>query len=166
MTRKTFIGEQLLVFAAICSVCTCELPAQAVRDSAGIRIVMNAKPAWTASQQLRLSAEPTLVVGTQDNETQTLKSVRGAFYLSDGRIVVGERIAAELRVYDASGKYRSTFGHKGEAPGEFRQFGKTVRLAGDTIAVLHDDASISRFTSSGRFVSRTGDQPPIVGMPT
>ncbi|MEO7359063.1 MAG: hypothetical protein ABI120_01950, partial [Gemmatimonadaceae bacterium] len=166
MTTRSYFRTALLVTTVGCVAGARELSAQIVRDSAGIRIVMNAKPAWTPAQQLQLSAKPTLVVGTQDSDTQRLKSIRGAFYLSDGRIVVGERLSAEVRVYDASGKYQTTFGRKGEAPGEFLEFGKTVRLAGDTIAVLHDDASISRFTSSGKFITRTRDQPRIVSLPT
>jgi len=166
MTTRSYFRAVLLVTAFGCVAGARDLSAQAVRDSAGIRIVMNTKSTWTPAQQLQLSAKPTLVVGTQDSDTPRPKSIRGAFYLSDGRIVVGERLSAELRVYDASGKYLTTFGRKGEAPGEFREFGKTVRLAGDTIAVFHEDASISRFTSSGKFITRTRDQSPLVGLPT
>jgi len=131
---------------------------QTVRDSAGIRIVMNTKPTWTPAQQLRLSATPSLVIGDREEEPYQLSRVGGAFYLSDGRIVVGEIAANEIRVYDASGNHVKTFGHQGDGPGEFRSITKVVRLAGDTIAVLHERAMVSRFTSAGKFITRTNDQ--------
>lgn len=139
-----------LVGTPICAVAS----AQSVRDSAGIRIVMNEKPMWTAAQTLKLSATPTLEFGGKAGDPQKFKSIRGAFYLSDGRIVVGERLAVELRVFDSTGKFLRTIGKKGEGPGEFKTFGSVVRLAGDTIAVFHDETAISRFHSSGTFIAR------------
>lgn len=145
-------------FAVISALCgSPELAAQDVRDSAGIRIVVNTKPAWTATQQLRLSATPTLIIGNRDEDPYQLTRVRGAFYLSDGRIALGEAASNEIRVYDAQGKHLKTFGRKGDGPGEFRSITKVVRLAGDTIAVIHEHAAISRFTGAGKYVTRTAD---------
>ncbi|MEO7998962.1 MAG: hypothetical protein ABI852_16035, partial [Gemmatimonadaceae bacterium] len=131
--------------------------AQTVRDSAGIRIVMNEKPSWSTAQQLKLAATPSLIIGDKDEEPYQLTRVRGAFYLSNGKIVVGEAAANELRVYDANGKYLKKFGRVGDGPGEFRDFARAVRLAGDTIAVMHGRSSLSRFTGDGKFLHVSSD---------
>ena len=71
--------------------------------------------------------------------------------------MLGEIAANELRVYDAKGIYVKTFGRKGDGPGEFRSISNVVKLAGDTIAVLHERASVSRFSSDGKYITRTAD---------
>ena len=158
MLRAIAFAKTLVCAASILHTLPTLASAQTARDSAGIRIVLNTKPTWTAAQQLRLSATPTLVIGDREEEPYQLTRVRGAFYLSDGRIVVGESAANEIRVYDTSGKHLQTFGHKGDGPGEFRSISKVIRLAGDTIAVIHEDAMVSRFTSAGKFIARTNDR--------
>lgn len=134
------------------------LQAQQMRDSAGIRVVMNSKPTWTTAQQLRLSAAPTLVIGEGSDDAQLLTRVRGAFYLSDGRILVADGGSNELRIFDAQGKHLKTFSRSGDGPGEFRSMQDVFLLAGDTIAVLHDRASVSRFTGDGTYITRTNDR--------
>lgn len=147
-----------LCVAALISAVPAFSHAQTTRDSAGIRIVTNTKPTWTAAQQLRLSAQPVLVIGDREEEPYQFTRVRNPFYLSDGRIVVCEKAANEIRIYDAAGKHLKTFGRKGDGPGEFRQIESMARLAGDTIAVLHDNGMISRFTGAGKYITRTNDQ--------
>ncbi len=132
--------------------------AQSVRDSAGIRIVMNSKPMWSGAQQLRLSAAPALVIGEGSGDAHLLTRVRGAFYLSDGRIVVADGGSNELRMFDGKGKHLKTFSRRGDGPGEFRSMQQVFRLAGDTIAVLHDRASVSRFSGDGTYIARTSDR--------
>ncbi len=134
------------------------LPAQTVRDSAGVRIVLNDKPTWTAAQQLRLAPAPMLVIGDREQEPYLLGQVRGAFYLSDGRIVIGDGASHELRVFDGTGTHLKTFGRRGDGPGEFRRMQAVSRLAGDTIAVVHEMASVSRFTADGTYITRTNEQ--------
>mgnify|MGYP000585237481 CR=1 FL=1 len=134
------------------------LPAQTTRDSAGRRIVASDKPMWTAAQQLRLAAAPTLVIGDREEEPYQLGQVSGAFYLSDGRIVIGDGASNELRVFDGTGKHQNTFGRRGDGPGEFRRIQAVSRLAGDTIAVMHEMASVSRFTTDGAYITRTDEQ--------
>lgn len=159
MALKNPLLRQKLFLAASLSVAPCFISAQTVRDSAGIRIVMNTKPTWTAAQQLRLSAAPSLVIGDREEEPYQFTTVRNPLYLSDGRIVLCEKAANEIRIYDASGKHLKTFGRKGDGPGEFREIASMARLAGDTIAVLHANAMVSRFTSSGAFIGRTREAP-------
>ena len=155
--QQSFRVQVLFIGASLCSALV-SLSAQTTRDSAGIRIVTNTEPTWTPAQQLYLSTAPTLVIGDRDEEPYQLTRVRGAIQLSDGRIVLGETAANELRVYDAKGNHVKTFGRKGDGPGEFRSITSVVKLAGDTIAVLHERASVSRFTGDGKYITRTADE--------
>lgn len=130
--------------------------AQAVRDSAGIQIVENAKPAWTSAQALRLSKTPTLVIGTQAGEPYELSRVRGAVRLGGGRIAIGDGGTQEIRMYDANGKYTKTVARKGQGPGEFEELERLDVLPGDTLAGLHGNGfrMVSLFTGDGKFIYR------------
>jgi hypothetical protein len=61
----------------------------------------------------------------------------GVVLLDDGRIVVADGSANEIRVYDARGARLSTLGRTGDGPGEFRgvrgitAFGRDSLLAWD-----------------------------------
>ena len=61
MRFSGFVALALLCSAA--AVGNAQRPA--VRDSAGIRIVMSTAPAWTAAQSLRIDGTPRLAIGTQ-----------------------------------------------------------------------------------------------------
>ena len=140
-----------------------DLPAQA-RDSAGVSIIDNAQPLWTAATTLRLSAAPTVVIGNQGGEAYELAQVGGAIRLADGTIVVADGITRQLRFFDATGRHLQSVGGRGQGPGEFREL-RTIRtLAGDTIAAGDGLRSYSFFTSSGTFV-RAGSPPPMPGGP-
>lgn len=61
--------------------------------------------------------------------------VRGAFWLSDGSIVVANRGTNEIQVYDAHGSHLRSMGGHGEGPGEFSDVVSVSRLNGDSIAI-------------------------------
>lgn len=125
--------------------------AQATRDSAGIRIIDNAKPAWSPGREWRLSEQPILVIGGGAGADGALGRIAGVTRLSDGRVVVADQSTLQLKFYDASGRHLKSVGGKGQGPGQFRDFNTITRLAGDSIAVeTRDIASI--FAPSGTFV--------------
>jgi hypothetical protein len=127
--------------------------AQATRDSAGIRIIDNAKPAWGPGREWRLSEKPILAIGGRAGADDALGRIAGVTRLSDGRIVVADQSTLQLKFYDASGRHLKSVGGKGQRPGEFRDFHTIARLAGDSIAVeTRDVASI--FAPSGTFVRK------------
>jgi len=96
--------------------------AQAVRDSAGVRIVDNRAPAWTAAQRWRISAQPTLAIGMEDGEEPYLLSrVYAAARLPTGEIVIGNSASAELRFFGADGRFIRAAGRRGAGPGEFHE---------------------------------------------
>ena len=92
--------------SALCApITTLPASAQTARDSAGIRIVENAQPAWSASDALTLSAAPSLVIGNRVGEAYEFSRVAGTARLSDGRIVIADGGSLQLRFYDASGSF-------------------------------------------------------------
>ncbi|MBC8086379.1 MAG: hypothetical protein H7Z40_03880 [Phycisphaerae bacterium] len=157
-----------MLLTALLAVSAPAARAQLVRDSAGIRIVHSDKPSWTAAQQLRLSAAPTLVIGDRDDEPYLLSQVKSPFQLTDGRIVLANAASSELRIYDAKGTYLKTVARSGDGPGEFRSIEKISRLAGDTMVVFHGRGDVSVFTGNGTFIRRMSVTRPTAsnGRPT
>ena len=95
------------------------LAAQSTRDSAGVRIVENARPAWTSRHRLRLEATPLLVIGDTVNAPYRFRQVRGVFRLSDGRIAVADGGSLQLRIFTADGRFLSASAGRGNAPGRY-----------------------------------------------
>ena len=79
-------------------------------DSAGVRIVESPRPPADSRLGWQVGAEPSVSIGAlEGEEPYLLDRVRGALTLSDGRIVVENSGANELRVFDASGRYLATW---------------------------------------------------------
>lgn len=74
--------------------------------------VSNASPTWTLVEELRVGS----VEGTGADAFAYLK---GLTALEDGRFVVLDSQAQELRVFDTDGTHIATHGGKGQGPGEF-----------------------------------------------
>lgn len=112
--------------------------ASVVRDSAGITIVENEKPAPGTRIGWRLAEAPTLSIGAFEGDPPyELYQVRDAARLPDGRIVIANAGSSELRVFDASGTHLASWGGLGEGPGEFGDFAAPSSVepwAGDSIA--------------------------------
>ena len=127
--------------------------AQATRDSAGIRIVDNAQPAWGPGREWRLSEKPILVIGGGTGPDDQLGRIAGVTRLSDGRVVVADQSTLQLKFYDASGRHIKSVSGKGQGPGESRDFHGITRLPGDSIAVETPDMA-SILAPSGTFARR------------
>ncbi|MDE2794229.1 MAG: 6-bladed beta-propeller [Gemmatimonadota bacterium] len=122
------------------------------RDSAGIRIIENAKPT-EGSRVWQVGPEPALTIGVREGEDHDmLHRVRDATKLSDGRIVIANRGDDELRVFDASGNWLESWGGRGEGPGEFSGLDHVDTWPGDSIiAWSGPGSSILVFDSDGNF---------------
>ncbi len=112
------------------------IAAQAVRyDSAGVEVVTSSSPIWADGQGWRISAEPSIRIGTLDgSEPYLLHSVRAVERLDDGRILVANGGTGEVRLYDRTGTFVRSFGGEGDGPGEFREL-SGLEVLGDTLTV-------------------------------
>ena len=112
-----------------------------VRDSAGVRIVENARPPDGSRLGWLVDSVPLVSIGTlEGDEAYLLHQVRGALTLPDGRIVVANRGSHELRVFDASGVHLGTWGGQGEGPGEFNSLVQVSNWPGDSLIAWYSQS--------------------------
>ena len=128
-------------------------PQHQIRDSAGIRIIENRRPAEGSRLGWEIGAEPVFSIGSVGgDEDFQLHRVDDAFRLGDGRLVVANGGSHELLVFDEGGDYLTKWGQKGEGPGDFGgewggdAYGSrlfwTEPWPGDSIAVCHGTFSL------------------------
>jgi hypothetical protein len=122
-----------------------------ISDSAGVELVSSQAPQWTDDTRYRISTRPDISIGGLDDDPLTsFGRVPDATRLSDGRVVVLEAQAQELRVFDPSGAPVTTWGGPGEGPGEFSRPRSLFRLPGDTVVVFDRGARrVTSFDSQG-----------------
>lgn len=103
-------------------------------DPSGQRDGEAGRPDEAAVAAMVLSATQPISIGGQDErEDYYIGHAVGALRLSDGRIVVGDGMTRQLRLYDRSGRHTRTFGGTGGGPGEFEMLHSVTRMAGDSI---------------------------------
>ena len=109
-------------------------PLTEIFDSAGIRIVENARPAEGSRLGWLVGPEPSLSIGVVEGEASHMFSgVVRAAKLPDGRIVVADGGSRELRMFDSAGTHLVTWGGEGEGPGEFWWLNYVAPWPGDSI---------------------------------
>ena len=114
--------------------CLAKASAQATRDSAGIRIIENARPADDSRLPWRIGSEPAVSIGEVFGaEAYLLHQANDATILPDGRIVVANTGTNELRVFGADGVHLATWGRDGEGPGEFTNLAGVASWPGDSV---------------------------------
>jgi hypothetical protein len=117
----------------------------ATRDSAGITIVENSGPAWTAANGWRVIDSPSVDIGGRTGEAAyEFDQVTGPLRLSDGRIAVGNGGSKEIRFYDAKGVHQRSSGREGNGPGEYTNVTGIWLGPGDSVAVF--DVFVRRVT--------------------
>ena len=115
-----------------------------VADSAGVHIVESSIPAWSAGAGWRLGTEPVLTIGEDAGDLNTMfQGVSQAFRMADGTIVVVDRRASQVSLFNPAGVFIRNLGGRGEGPGEF-QFLQHVWASGDTIRA--SDTVLSRIS--------------------
>lgn len=127
------------------------------RDSAGIQIVEHAAEALEMDAEFRLSSRPQVRVGVQDGAPeQQFARINGAFRYADGALVVLDRGAREVKVFDAAGNFLNGIGAEGEGPGEFMDPARLVRASEGTLLVWDPATNrVSRFRRDGEFLEST-----------
>ena len=139
-----------------------------VTDSAGIRIVDSTSPAWSPGTGWRLGTEPVLTIGEVSGDLDYMfQGVSQAFRVDDGTIVVVDRLASQVSLFDPAGVFIGVMGGRGEGPGEF-QFLQYAWASGDTIRVSDSMLSrISVFDRAGRVLETIPvEVAPGTGIPT
>ena len=136
-----------------------------VRDSAGVSITENAGAGvWTAERVW--SVRPSLSIGAAEGDSAYLFTrVIDLAVDGSGRMLVLDQATAQVRVYDASGRFVHSIGSRGQGPGELSIWVSGVLLMGDSVLVPdHVQRRINVYTSSGAslgeraLVSRPGSQ--------
>lgn len=111
-----------------------DVPARVERDSAGVRIVENARPAWREGTGWFVDPSPSLdLSGASDD---VLSRLAGPLDLGDGRLALYNGGSCEIRIYDGDGTLIVAFGSCGRGPGEFSEFGGIWPWPGDSLLVV------------------------------
>jgi hypothetical protein len=139
--------------------------ARSTRDSAGIEIVENHEPVWSAADAPRLGADPVLVIGDRPEPDYVLSRVAGAARMSDGRIVVADGASLQLRFFDSAGGFIGAAGGRGSGPGEFRRLDMLGALPGDTIFALSLLSEVTFFDPHGAFLRQVDGSRDRAGLP-
>lgn len=128
------VWATLLAQAACSAEAASEPGAVVVRDSAGVRIVESAAPAWGKDGGWRVVPEPAVDIGADVNDsTQSLYGAADVERLGDGQLVVENRGSHQLLVYDSLGAFVEAVGREGEGPGEFKWMRGLYRCGRDTL---------------------------------
>ncbi len=149
----------LALAVAACGDAGAPPPASVARDSAGVRIVENARAADETGQALSVGEA---VVGVGGGPDGDFFNVVGGALLPGGGFAVGVGGLAEVRFYDATGARRATFGGAGDGPEEFRLMGSLGSAGGDTVWVYdYGSARLSLLTPNEGFVRSVTLAPPL-----
>lgn len=159
----------LLLFLAMAAL-SCDKGGRASRpssfvqtDSAGISVAKSTDSAWVGGERWTVDSVPVVMIGTAtgDDPHTAFGRIGGVDVLSDGRIVVADGLANEIRVFDREGVYLTTLGRHGQGPAEFGRLDRIAALNGDSV-VGRDVAAFKHvvFASDGSG-SRTVMGPPM-----
>jgi len=108
-----------------------------VRDSAGIQIVENGQLASVDTAWAVVDTTNRIRIGLVDGEKAYLfERITAAIRLSDGRIAVADHGTAEIRFFDAEGRFLRATGGEGGGPGEYVNFSRFYPLPADSFLVV------------------------------
>lgn len=124
------------------------------RQQATGTLHVNAPPS-EHTPEWRLSAEPVLTIGRENDSLYQFHNPGQALSLSDGRIVVSNA-HQEIRYYAPSGEFLLRAGGRGRGPGEFSPLGVITVLPGDSLGAMDGNDGAFReflvFDARGRYV--------------
>ena len=123
-------------------------------DSAGITIVHSRGAQWKDGEGWTVPSEPQQSIGVMSGPLEyQLVDVSSAARQTNGNVVVADRGARTVRLYQGDGTFLKTLGGPGSGPEEFENPGQVMVTAGDTV-VVWDEALFrtTRFDPSGELV--------------
>jgi hypothetical protein len=96
---------------------------------------VSSAPAWPEGAYA-IDPEPFVRIGREEAGPYQLALVAAGALLQDGRIVVADAGAQEVRLFDSPGQHVRTLGGAGDGPGEFRGLSSVFDYPGDSIAAF------------------------------
>jgi hypothetical protein len=136
--------------------------AQQITDSAGTRLIRypadgRARAQWTVDQK------PIVRVGGADGQGPAeLAQVLGVARFADGRVVIADGGANELRFFSATGQFIRAVGRVGAGPGEFSNGILLMYRSGDSLVVHDRSVRLQVFGGDGTLL-RSYARPPMPG---
>lgn len=119
-------------------------------DASGVEVVRFG--ATVVAELPELHPTLGLRIGTLDGPEELTFGAPIPRLRSDGRVLVADALASEVRLFDADGTHRATFGGAGEGPGEFRRLGELFVLPGDSaVAYDYGNRRVTVFGPDGAF---------------
>jgi hypothetical protein len=108
-----------------------------------------------------LDARPFLLIGELDGpEERQFQFISDALILPGGEIVVADRQASDVRVFDQRGRFICRFGGQGSGPSEFRYIDGIAAL-GDTLVVVDPMlGKVAYFNVKGRLLQTRMQERP------
>jgi hypothetical protein len=151
----------LVVAVVVGGSCTGErAPGESDRWDDKVRIKQFDRTTWRQVESIKLSSAPHVTVGGRGGqEEEVLFRVAGGGVMSDGRVVVLNAGANELRLYERDGTLSWRQGREGQGPGEYVEPEALFMLPGDSLVVW--DARLARVT----VVAPDGDVVRVVTLP-
>ena len=123
-----------------------------ISDTAGVDIVENARPPADSRLDWRVGEQPALSIGEIDGPDPYLLDISDMLRMSDGRIIVADRVSGELRAFDTLGVHLATWGGAGEGPGEFTNLISLDRWPGDSLVARWSQGNrLTVFDSQGNY---------------
>lgn len=123
------------------------------RDSAGVRIVDNARPVWGPSTGWRIGANPVLDLGGPDSGPEyQFEQISHVAVHGNGTIAVADMAAREVHFFDPSGKPLAVRGGPGKGPGEFDFLWGLAVLGNRAYAYDPRSARLTVFDSVGTYL--------------
>ena len=115
---------------------------------------------WPGDGSLRIAAEPSLVVGS--DESLPLGRVSGAVFFGDG-IAITDRLSREVLILDATGRLLSRHGRYGDGPGDYKFLAGIARHADGLITWDPNLFRVTLLDASGGYVGATTLRPRLRG---
>ena len=145
------LPKPLLVVScvALCAACVDDASEP---GATGRAEVVDLFSAWPGDESLRIAAEPSLVVGS--DESLPLGRVSGAVFFGDG-IAIADVQSYEVLVLDAAGRLLYRHGRKGEGPGEYMNLAGIARHADGLVTWDAYHLRVTRLDASGGYIGQT-----------
>ncbi len=139
----------------------------AVRDSAGVQVITASIN--SSAPQCVVSEDRARIGSSDEAAASQLFRVRGATWLSEGRLAVLNAGTSQVKVFSEDGELLHQFGRAGQGPGELQNPWMIASLGEDTVVVGQlRPLKFSFFTERGDFLRsvvrtpRTPQRPDVV----